>query len=602
MIRLAARLAGWISIAIFLSCAHTQKQLNVLLIGIDTLRPDHLGCYGYDKPTSPNLDKLAGEGVLFENTLSPSPWTLPSFATVLTSLYPTQHGANACGARIKTTFPALPMMLLKHGYTTAAFINAPYLYPGAGMSRGFELYDVMPASLDRSAAGTTRDALAWLEGHSENPFFLFVHYFDPHYPYAPPEEYRGRFGPADPGAGGPVPGKLFDPDMLRDSRRDDAIDVDDVTEAQWAYVKGLYDGEIAFTDQAVGDLIAGLEAKGLRDRTVILVLSDHGEELGEHGSFEHGHTLYNELLRVPMIVSLPGVIPENQRVARQVRLVDVTPTLLDLLGYKPSTHVEGVSLVPLMKGDTELATPASALLPPNVAYAGALLYGYEKKSVTSFPWKMIREVRTGREQLFNLEQDPGEQRDVAAESPEVVEVLNEVIVKTMLDISDTWYVRIEGEEGRTFDLGIKIPANAAGSSIYLHGFLDAKGNLIEGDPDGEISVSDRGIDVKGLRVDGTLTLAFKAGPGIVPLKFDLEIDDKDATGSTYVGADLFTPAKMPFTEKGERAGKRSLGEPADSPDGPCYVVWHSGSDFEDTSRIVFDEETTRALKAVGYLQ
>jgi arylsulfatase A-like enzyme len=574
----------------------------VLLIGIDTLRPDHLSCYGYDKPTSPNLDKLAQEGVLFENVLSPSPWTLPSFATVVTSLYPTQHGANAFGARIKTTFPSLPMMLLKQGYTTAAFVNAPYLYPGCGMSRGFELYDVMPGGLDRSAAGTTADALKWLDSNSGRPFFLFVHYFDPHYPYEPPAAYRGRFGPGEPGPGGPVPEKTFGADILMESRQDRSIDLAKVTEQQWAYVNGLYDGEIAFTDQAVGELIKGLDDRGLRDRTLIVVLSDHGEEFAEHGGFEHGHTLYSELLRVPLIVSLPGAIPGNGRVARQVRLVDVMPTVLDLLGYRPTTHVEGVSLRPLMEGRTELKASNTALLPPDAAYAGAVLYGYEKKCVTLYPWKLIREVKSGKKQLFNLKTDPGETHDLAAESPTALRTLEELIVKTMLDVSETWYVRICGAPGQTFDLGISLAASAVGSSIYLHEFLDDNGDIVGTDPEGEMSVSWTTIKIDSLRLAGSLTLAFKVGPGIVPVKFDLEIDGKDATDRTFIGQNRVVPTKMPFTEKGDRAGPRSLGEPMETPAGPCFLVWHSGSSFEDTARIAFDEETKRALKAVGYFQ
>jgi membrane-anchored protein YejM (alkaline phosphatase superfamily) len=195
------RVGVFVLVAALLSCAAARKPPNILLIGIDTLRADHLGCYGYSTATSPSIDRLAGEGVRFESAISSSPWTLPSFATAFTSLYPSQHGAGSLQTRLHTVFPTLALLLLKNGYSTAGIANNSTIGPEFGMDRGFESYDLLPPVRECDASRTTSDALQWLDANKEEQFFLFVHYFDPHLPYAPPAPYDTLF---DGGYAGPI--------------------------------------------------------------------------------------------------------------------------------------------------------------------------------------------------------------------------------------------------------------------------------------------------------------------------------------------------------------------------------------------------------------
>ena len=399
-----------------ITCQREAPRTNLVLIGVDTVRPDHLGCYGYERNVSPNIDRLAEGGVLFENVISPCPWTLPSFATIFTSLYPSQHGAMGARTAMRGGFPTLASLLEGNGYATGAIINAPYLKGKFHMDRGFDFYYMTPPG-GRAADGTTEDALRWIDENSTGPFFMFVHYFDPHIPYAPPAPYDSIF---DAGYAGKVR-KPYNPKWLPRARLHGLERVTNLKQADRNHIEALYDGEVAFTDEAIGALFDGLEARGLTRNTLIVFLSDHGEEFFEHGGFEHGHSLFGELLRAPLILSMPGRIPESRRVSEQVRLVDVLPTLLDLLGMGPEAHFEGRSLAGLFAdgagtgddGEGGMGGGAPCLLPHDFAYAEALLYGGEQKSLTAYPWKLIYEMQEGEISLFNLREDPGEQQNLA---------------------------------------------------------------------------------------------------------------------------------------------------------------------------------------------
>jgi hypothetical protein len=200
-IRLRAVALLCLSVVLAVACGREAESLNVLIIAVDTLRPDHLGCYGYQRGISPGIDSLAATGVLCEKAVSQAPWTLASFATVFSSLYPTQHGAMVVKSRMRESFPTLATILKAHGYSTGAVINAPALKPRNGVDRGFDHYDMTPPE-GRVADGTTRDALDWIDGVDGRPFFMFAHYFDPHLPYSPPppydkwfeSDYKGRIG------------------------------------------------------------------------------------------------------------------------------------------------------------------------------------------------------------------------------------------------------------------------------------------------------------------------------------------------------------------------------------------------------------------------
>jgi arylsulfatase A-like enzyme len=591
---------------LLVSCGAEQQRLNVILIGVDTLRRDHLGCYGYQRETSPNIDRLARRSVLFEDAVSASPWTLPSFATALTSLYPTQHGAGslethsggAYGTRMSTSFPPLAMMLLKQGYSTGAVINAPALAPELGVERGFESYLAVPRWKRRRADETTRDVLKWIDENREGPFFMFAHYFDPHLDYEPPPPYDQAFDTGYTGSIGSVftretYGKMED--VL--TRKDDPQ-----AEREWDRVRALYDGEILFTDKAVGDLIDGLEERGLTGNTLIVLMGDHGEEFFDHGGFEHGHTLYDELIKVPLMFSLPGRLPEGKRIADQVRILDLLPTVLDVLGIRAWTHLEGVSLMPLMTGEGKLEQGGGHLLPPEFAYTECMLYGTEKKSITAYPWKLVYDTVTEDEQIFNLAGDPGEQTNMVANDAAPRRMLEEVLFKTMMGVSETWYVEIAGgRDSHTFDIAVGTQGKPINGNITNCRFMDAEGHFIDND---RLPITEAASDLvrlEGLEVEGIMTMAFKATPRMVPVKFDFRIDGRSAIGATYLGERLSAPERMPFEQKGGRA-MISEGAPRQRPKPPYIIVWQSSPNFEPGEQVELGEDTKRELKALGYIQ
>jgi hypothetical protein len=206
-----------------------------VIIGVDTLRPDHLGCYGYDRKASPNIDDLAGQGVLFEHVVAPSPWTLPSFATVFTSLHPTQHGADGQRSAVRDNVPTLASILKANGYATGAIINAPFLKGHYKVNRGFDFYYMTPPE-GRAADGTTRDALEWIDENMGGPFFMFAHYFDPHIPYGPPPPYDTLF---DPDYAGRIKSPYNPPGLPR-FRNSGFTDMESLSEADWNHIRSLY--------------------------------------------------------------------------------------------------------------------------------------------------------------------------------------------------------------------------------------------------------------------------------------------------------------------------------------------------------------------------
>ncbi len=595
-----------------LLCSKQQTRLNLVLIGIDTLRRDHLGCYGYDRQTSPNIDKLASEGVLFENVVSQAPWTLPSFASIFTSLYPSQHGAGfiepgagSFGHRMRSGFPTLGLMLLKQGYSTAAIINAPALAPEFGVDRGFEYYLTTPRWDRRTADETTEDALRWIGRHNSEPFLMFVHYFDPHVTYEPPAPYDTLF---DPDYTGPL-GNSFDRDTYFQKQKWlSNLDDPEVRKA-WDHIRALYDGEIAFTDKAVGDLLDGLEKLGLRNNTLIVLISDHGEEFFDHKGFEHGHTLYEELIKVPLIISLPGKLPAGKRIRQQVRSIDVLPTMLDIMGISTSAHLEGTSLYPLMKGK-ELANSGEVLLPSGFGYSESMLYGSEKKAVTAYSWKLIFDTVSQDEMLFNLAHDPHEHENLIETDSQTASLLEQVLFETMFTMSETWHVEIApGSEGNTFDITLSLPMRPTSGTFKIWRVFDGEGHLVKPKDmeAGGISVrqeqggSEVNLEMEASTLRRRLQLLVQVAPERIPCTFEISVDGKKDVNLIYLGEELQHPTAIPFTFKMRKRGI-TRGEPRVRPHEPYVLVWHTGTEYGLHEPAKISDDTKRKLKALGYIQ
>jgi arylsulfatase A-like enzyme len=393
--------------------SRAQAAPNVILVSIDTLRADHLGCYGYARPTSPALDRLAGEGVAFTDVSAPSPWTRPSHASLLTGLYPSRHGVKTADHGLNDRVATLAERFAAAGYATKAIVNSEHLGKRFGLQRGFEDFDYVSEwsrwppwrrRIVDSAEVITDRALRLLGDAGDRPFFLFLHYYDPHSDYDPHPRYRRLFvGPY----AGPLDGGTEQLLEIQGTKRPlDGEDRDHLVD--------LYDAEIRQLDAEVGRLLDFVGESGLAPTTIVALTSDHGEEFLDHGSVLHGHTLYQELLAVPLIVRGPG-IPAGLRVSTVASLVDVAPTLLSLAAAPIPSGIDGVDL------SRQWSTP-SAVPPERAVFAEADSKNAEPdvlRMVRRGRWKLLYDLLRRTSEIFDLVTDPRERVDRAQAEAEV---------------------------------------------------------------------------------------------------------------------------------------------------------------------------------------
>jgi len=314
------------------------KDCNVLVVSIDTLRADHLGCYGYPRPTSPNIDRFRKESVLFRTAIAHAPSTEPSHASIFTSMIPAHHGAlRAKRVPISKNVVTMAEILRSAGYRTVSFngggqVGAPY-----GFDRGFEVYESSPGKFSEKVGA----AIDWLDENADGKFFLFLHTYEVHAPYQSTGDYLKLF---EKNYSGTLPETIAPGLLIKINSGAVGIDGADVQ-----HIVNAYDAQIRSMDDAFGRLITHLRSTRRQDRTLIVFTSDHGEEFGEHGQIgRHSHALYDELLRVPLIVRMPGARFASTVVERQVRGIDILPTVLDVLGLQSLAQFEGSTLTGLL--------------------------------------------------------------------------------------------------------------------------------------------------------------------------------------------------------------------------------------------------------------
>ena len=319
---------------------------NLLLITLETTRADHLGIYGYERETSPRIDRLASEGVVFDRFSSVSPRTNPSLASLMTSRYPHEHGVRNLLLTLEPEQFTLAESLRSAGYVSGAIQTHPRLIAASGFAQGFDDYhdDVAAHPLAPQSVAAAVDWVREAAG-GRRPWFLWLHLMDPHWTYDPPAGWRTMFGPDDP-----RPARLYAALRERERNIGPVVFRNRMPDDEIAAFVDLYDAEIRYTDDAIAELLRVIDELGLRDDTVIALTSDHGESLGEHDYFfEHGDLGAEPEIRVPMILVAPGIIPPGLRIAATAESLDVAPTLLDLLGLPAEDRFRGRSLMPLLE-------------------------------------------------------------------------------------------------------------------------------------------------------------------------------------------------------------------------------------------------------------
>jgi arylsulfatase A-like enzyme/Flp pilus assembly protein TadD len=384
--RQSSALVGGLAACLLVSCGvrgdhsiELPTGTPVILISIDTLRADHLPAYGYRGVETPAIDALAKDSVLYTHAYSHTPLTLPSHTSLLTGLLPAETGVrdnvgySLDPSRISShAIPYLPLMLHEHGYATGAAVSAFVLQRKTGLATGFDLYDdaiefrsgTGLGGLQRPGEETLKSALSWVRSVGNRPFFLFFHLYEPHTPYEPPEPFASRYA-------------------------------------------SKYDGEIATADAIVGHLLDELRAEGIYERALVILLSDHGEGLGDHGEAEHGVLLYNEAIHVPLLVKLPKAELGGRRTDAPAQLLDVAPTVASLLGLPPSPRWRGVSLLQLLEGNAPDRTSRSIY---SETFYPRLHFGWS--DLASLIGARYQYIDGPGPELYDLTVDPGEHRNV----------------------------------------------------------------------------------------------------------------------------------------------------------------------------------------------
>jgi arylsulfatase A-like enzyme/tetratricopeptide (TPR) repeat protein len=511
----------------------------VVLVTIDTLRADRLPAYGYRGVETPAIDRLRADGILFENAYTHCPLTLPSHVSLLTGRLPPDHGVrNNIGYRFDASLPSLPSLLKARGYATAAAVSAWVLRAETGLGPAFDRYSEVAggaagrtsaAELQRPGRETVKAALEFAAAQGERPFFLFVHLFEPHAPYDPPPAERARYG-------------------------------------------ATYEGEIAAADAALGALVDGLRGLGVYDRALVVLASDHGEGLGEHGEEEHGILLYRNVLHVPLIVKLPRALRAGARVARPVGLVDVLPTVAEVAGFTEPKDLPGHSLL------AERATTAGVY---SETYYPRIHLGWSE--LHSFVDDRYHLIEGPRPELYDLTRDPGEQQDLSKDAE-----------STMVALAQ----QVHAAQG-TF----RAPSSASASereSLQALGYLGGGPGLAGGDaamrlPNPRDHIGARADLKRAVRLaaDGHDEEALRALTGLLraePALFDAEVERArilarlgrlDEAAGAYRSAMELSPALAPTValalaevclDKGDLAGAEAAARTALAQEGAAAQV------------------------------
>lgn len=408
----------------------TETPVNVILITISSLRADHVGRLGYHRDTTSNLDAFSRDNILFRNAFAASGWMMPTHGSIFTSLYPSAHGATHINRRLGDQHVTLAEVLNDNGYYCVGFCCSPRLDREHGFAQGFDIYDDYSVSLmlnslafgqeqsedinkQRTNALINDAAIGWLQKNKHRPFFMFVHYYDNHWDYLPPSPYDKLY---NRDYKGPINGK----EVAREPLYSNPPSQEDIE-----HIVALYDGEVKQTDDDLGEMLKFLKDKGLLDNSIAIILGDHGEEFYEHGHTSH-HGVYEELIHVPMAISLPQASPRSKVVDSLVSQMDILPTILDYLKIPIPDACRGKSLKSVIEGESRIANEFVF-----AEYTGGAVP--DCYAVRSARYKYCR-TADGQPFAFDLDTDPRELRKILLDDfPEEVRILRKNLEELLIE-------------------------------------------------------------------------------------------------------------------------------------------------------------------------
>lgn len=583
---LLAVVAAAAAFAVVATRDHRRTPQYVILVCLDAVRPDHLGCYGYGVATSPNIDDLAAKGFVFEDAVSQAPWTIPSIATILSSTFPCQHGARRTGGS-RAPYAGLESNFIETlkslGYQTALFTG------------GLAIKDKVPG------LELTGSALTWLKKNLESRCLIVIHDYETHSPYVAAPECVAKI---DPGYDGRFRYSFGDMDVLRKARVGRLGQALDLSEAEVRHIKALYDCQIAQADAAVGSLVDSLEAWDRLAQSMIVIFADHGEEFLEHGSIDHGQTVYEESIRVPLVIFCPALGTRGRRVAEQVGLIDIAPTVFDVLGIEKPPTFEGITMAPMLAARAKIARhprrpcgiPATCLVAESIARRS------ERKALRCPPWKLIFDPFFGAEELYDISADPGETRNLIDARSEVASALADTLLVMEKYYPGGWCVAWRGGG----------PARVAGKVSLEGSLVEAVAHNFFPELDAETDSLATSADWQSVRFAAAVAGQWKGVEirmaGDARATFDLRLEPAEPTPRSGMVARLGTTgetARLPITLGPERArvdrrDLRGLFAGANAAEWDCVVFWIEPG-AEPSAKIEKEAELRKQLRAVGYL-
>ncbi|MFH1219597.1 MAG: sulfatase [Candidatus Eisenbacteria bacterium] len=555
----------------------------MVLIVMDALRPDYLGCYGCDRPTSPHIDDLARQGILFENAFTHASWTKPSFASLLTSLYPFQHGVVDWESVMPDTISTLPEVLRQNGYSTSGVINMLGITGEFKVTKGIDKLSEAPKG-ELNATRITDTALALIK-NSSTPFFILIHYYDTHWPYKPPPEYLELVRRTD------------DPNPFASRAAARAERNERPSQEYIDRQSLLYAACVKYVDDEIGRLVESLDRISPRSETVVIITADHGEAFWEHGARAHGTDLYDEAIRVPLIIHYPARFHKTRRIESLVRHIDLMPTILELTGATDSGHREGLSLVGLIE-NAKRTGGGGKFLPASCALSELNLRRVpDLKSIRTANRKIIVEPATSVVQLYDVIGDPGETTNLWPGLFGPRDSLFEMVSKIPGASLNGWRVGLTGLD-TTSAVAVRVSVLDGGRLLL------ARKVTAPGDVSLEVDADSSTLNVKA-RPAGLQILLFDCVPQDARITVEITARGTPLPAAIYTGMQgRGTPgATIRLDPESSRGLPGTFQQFRASSQPGAFVWWSPGEAIGKPGKeVTLTPEETKRLRALGYIQ